>query len=75
MSRVDDVLTRMFERTQKILEVIDSGGDPLPLISRMDGSAPWELLSIQQASALDILEAEREADERLSNVGTAPFPE
>lgn len=66
MNRVEQHAARMTDRTLSIIEAIENGEDFLHLVRRMDQAAPWDMLYVSQAAALDAMEAEREAMELLN---------
>jgi len=63
MTAVDQSLARISGRVTAIIEAIDRGEDPAPLVARLNQATPWEQAALGLAATLDHNERMAAADE------------
>lgn len=66
---LDSAMDRVFGRVERVLQAIEAGEDPEPVVREMDRAAPWDLVAVGNAFLKDQILAEREADDEFEQFG------
>jgi len=70
MDKFEASIDRAFKRTGQVLDKIEEGEDPQEAVDEIQAAQPWDLVNIGQSFVRDMVQNERDEDER--TIGKPP---